>query len=77
MDGTRRLCLEMDRIGPTQNPKKNFSKPTIAFLLFILHQSLFITIQIKKSLQNKKFHFFIQNILTFFLTSIKFATVPV
>jgi hypothetical protein len=35
------------------------------FLLFILHQSLLTTIQIKKSLQKKFFHFFIQNILTF------------
>jgi hypothetical protein len=44
---------------------------------FISHQSLFITIQIKKSLQNKKFHFSIQNIITFFLTLIKYATVLV
>jgi hypothetical protein len=63
-----RLCLGFDRIGLSQNPKKNFSKLIPIFLLFLSHQSLFITIQIKKSLQNKKFHFFIQNILTFFFT---------
>ena len=36
-------------------------------LLLTSHQSLFITLQIKKSLQNKIFHFSIPNILTFLL----------
>jgi hypothetical protein len=36
-------------------------------LLLTLHQSLFITLQIKKSLQNKIFQFSIPNILTFLL----------
>ena len=63
-------------LDQTQKSKKILSKSTLIFLL-ISHQSLFITIQIKKSLQNKIFHFFIQDILTFFLKSIKFATVPI
>jgi hypothetical protein len=57
--------------------KKFLLKSIAIFLLSILHQSFFIIIQIKKSLQNKNFHFFVQNILTFFLTSIKYATIPV
>jgi hypothetical protein len=59
------------RGGPdwTQNFKKFLLKSTPTFLLFILYQSLFITIQLKKSLQNKIFHFFIQNLLTFFFFS--------
>jgi hypothetical protein len=40
-------------------------------IFFISNQSFFITFQINKSLQNKKFYFSIQNILTFFLISIK------
>jgi hypothetical protein len=70
-------CLPRDWLGFVKSPKKIFSKSTSIFLLFISHQSLFITFQIKKSLQNKKFHFSIQNILTFFLLSIKSATVPI
>jgi hypothetical protein len=44
----------MDQTGPTQNPKKHFSKSTPTFLLFISHQSLFITIQIKKKNTTKQ-----------------------
>jgi hypothetical protein len=40
-------------------PKKFFLKLTQTFLLFTSNQLLFITFQIKKSLQNKIFHFFI------------------
>jgi hypothetical protein len=40
-------------------PKNFFLKSTPTFLLFTSNQSLFITIQIKKSLQNKIFHFII------------------
>jgi hypothetical protein len=41
----------------TQKFKKLLSKSTITFLFFISYQLLFITIQIKKSLQNKIFIF--------------------
>jgi hypothetical protein len=76
----------------TQKKKRDYyflSKSTPTFLLFTLHQLLFITIQIKKSTTKLLsnffifffFHFFIQNILTFFffffLTSIKSATASV
>jgi hypothetical protein len=56
----------LDRTQLKISKKKKISKSTPTFLLFISYQLLFITIQIKKSLQNKKFHFFIQNILFFF-----------
>ena len=72
-----RLCLALEWAGLDRKPKKILSKSTPTFLLFISHQSHFITIQIKKSLQNKIFYFSIQNILTFSLTSIKFAIVLV
>ena len=48
-----------------KDPKSHFFFPqnqSKYFLLFTSHQSLFIIIQIKKLLQNKFFHFFIQNI---------------
>jgi hypothetical protein len=41
------------------------------FLLFILHQSLFINIQIKNHYKTKKFHFFIPNILLLFFFFLK------
>jgi hypothetical protein len=65
IDVYARPCLPRDWLGFVKSPKFFFSKSTSIFLLFISHQSLFITFQIKKSLQNKKFHFSIQNILTF------------
>jgi hypothetical protein len=72
-----RPCLPRDWLGFVRSSKFFFSKSTSIFLFFISHQSLFITFQIKKSLQNKKFYFSIKNILTFFLLSIKSATVPI
>jgi hypothetical protein len=54
----------------TQNPKKisyTFSlKINSNILTFYIKSITFITIQIKKLLHNKFFHFFIQNITTFF-----------
>ena len=72
----------MDRTDSTQNFKKFFLKLTPIFFLFISYRSLFITTQNKKnkkkSLLNKKFHFFYTKyIYIFFLTSIKFVMVPV
>jgi hypothetical protein len=60
------VCLAKGGLDWTQNFKNFFLKSTPTFLLFISYQSHFITIQLKKLLQNKIFHFFIQNILTFF-----------
>jgi hypothetical protein len=59
-------CLAMTRLDQPKIPKK-FSKSTPTFLLFISHQSLFITIQIKKLLQNKKKFIFLYK--TFLLFS--------
>jgi hypothetical protein len=55
-------------------PKKNFLKINLNIFTFYITS---ITFQIKKLLQNKNFHFFIQNILTFFLISIKSATISI
>jgi hypothetical protein len=72
------VCLGKDRTRLCKIPKKISQNQPQHFYFFISHQSLFITSQIKKkSLQNKKFHFSMQNILTFFLTSIKSVIVPV
>jgi hypothetical protein len=48
-----------------------FLKINLKILIFYITS---IIIQIKKSQQNKFFHFFIQNIFTFFLTLIKSTT---
>ena len=49
-------------------PKKFFLKLIPTFLLFALNQSLFITFQIIKLLQNKIFYFFLyKTLLLFFL----------
>jgi hypothetical protein len=61
------LVWQWTGLNPTQNPKKLFSKLIKTFLLFISYQSLYITIQIKKSLQNKKFQFFYTKHSYFFL----------
>jgi hypothetical protein len=53
--------------------KININIPTFYITSIIFYHFL----NKKKSLQNKKFHFSIQNILTFFLISIKSATIPI
>jgi hypothetical protein len=68
------LALGMNWIGPFQNSTKIFSKLIQIFLSFISHQSFCIIIQIKNYY---KIIFFIQNILIFFLTSIKSTTISV
>jgi hypothetical protein len=45
-----RVCLAMDQTKQTQNFFKKISKSISIFLFFISYQSLFTTIQIKKSL---------------------------
>jgi hypothetical protein len=60
-------CLAMDQTGPTQNlKKKKISKSTPTFLFFKLHQSLFITIQIKKIITKQKILFFYTKYFYFF-----------
>ena len=57
--------------------QKFFLKSTPTFLFFTSNQSFFITFQIKKSVQNKIFHFFyIKHSYFFLLISITSATVP-
>jgi hypothetical protein len=67
----------MDWIGPTQNPKKNFSKSTIIFLLFISHQSLFYYYSNKKVNTKQKFSFFYTKQFYFFshINQIYYSTV--
>jgi hypothetical protein len=74
-----RLCLvielELALLLFITISQKNQHQNILTFSLFISHHSFFITIQIKKSLQNKTFslsiplsHFFISNIFTFFFS---------
>ena len=66
-----RACLAMDLAESTQNFKKNFSKSTSIFLLFI-------TIQIKKITTKQKILFFyIKYSYFFFFILIKFTAISI